>query len=379
MGVFRVLLALAVILAHTGKLFGLGLIGGVTAVQTFYMISGFYMSLILNEKYTGENAYRLFIFNRFLRLFPTYWVVLLLTVVVCSISYWTSHNALILQTWITQGRHLQIVPAFFLLLTNLIIFGQDIVMFLGVNAPKGSLYFTHDLTTSPIPAHNYLAIPQAWSLGVELLFYLIAPFIVRQSLKRIGLIILLSVTIRAVLAMSGFYLDPWLYRFFPSELSLFLLGAVAYHIYCRVRETPLKPWQKYAPLFILFGCTLAFQFIHFATVLRHTIYYGIIFACLPFVFNATRHSRWDRLVGELSYPIYICHMLVIAVVQACFPTLQQTAESWFVLICCVVTFAIAGVITWQVVEPMEQYRQRRVQKSADPSAIVLKVEYGQLT
>ena len=54
--------------------------GGSLAVQTFYIISGFYMALILNEKYvTQPHAYRLFLTNRVLRLFSLYCVVVGLT------------------------------------------------------------------------------------------------------------------------------------------------------------------------------------------------------------------------------------------------------------------------------------------------------------
>ena len=62
------------------------LMGGVVAVQAFYIISGFYMALILNTKYVGAGAYRVFIGNRFLRIYPVYWVVLILTVVLSCFS-----------------------------------------------------------------------------------------------------------------------------------------------------------------------------------------------------------------------------------------------------------------------------------------------------
>ena len=84
MGVIRVLLAISVILGHVGPVLGIDGVGGVIAVKAFYIISGFYMSLILNEKYVGQrNSYRLFLSNRLLRLFPIYWTILLLTLLVC--------------------------------------------------------------------------------------------------------------------------------------------------------------------------------------------------------------------------------------------------------------------------------------------------------
>ena len=72
MGVIRILLAISVVIAHSTPLFGLSFVGGRYAVQCFYMVSGFYMALVLNEKYLGPGSYRVFISARLLRLFPVY-------------------------------------------------------------------------------------------------------------------------------------------------------------------------------------------------------------------------------------------------------------------------------------------------------------------
>ena len=55
MGILRTILALAVVVYHSYKLFGLRMCGGQVAVESFYMISGFYMALILNEKYKTKD------------------------------------------------------------------------------------------------------------------------------------------------------------------------------------------------------------------------------------------------------------------------------------------------------------------------------------
>ena len=85
MGAIRLLLALSVVAVHGGAIFGFSMVGGQIAVQSFYIISGFYMSLILNEKYIGvNNSYRLFLTNRLIRLYPIYWSVLLGTIIACA-------------------------------------------------------------------------------------------------------------------------------------------------------------------------------------------------------------------------------------------------------------------------------------------------------
>jgi len=63
MGLLRIILAIAVLVAHSGNLFGLKLTGGTVAVEVFFIISGFYMTMILDKKYTGKGSYYLFLSN----------------------------------------------------------------------------------------------------------------------------------------------------------------------------------------------------------------------------------------------------------------------------------------------------------------------------
>ena len=55
-GFLRLLLAIAVVLVHSSGIFGIGLLGGVEAVEIFFMISGFYMVLVLENIYIGTNG-----------------------------------------------------------------------------------------------------------------------------------------------------------------------------------------------------------------------------------------------------------------------------------------------------------------------------------
>ena len=75
-------LAMAVVLYHLGinDLAGFPLISGRAAVFSFFVISGFYMAMVLKTRYTeqalGPKYVRIFYLSRFLRLYPIYAVVL---------------------------------------------------------------------------------------------------------------------------------------------------------------------------------------------------------------------------------------------------------------------------------------------------------------
>jgi hypothetical protein len=64
MGTLRLLLALWVVAVHGEAVYGYKIEQAWVAVQCFFIISGFYMSLILNEKYTGPGSTRLFLSQR---------------------------------------------------------------------------------------------------------------------------------------------------------------------------------------------------------------------------------------------------------------------------------------------------------------------------
>lgn len=76
MGLFRLVLAFCVVLAH-GLNLPIPAARADVAVQTFYIVSGFYMALVLTEKYRDFSTY---FFNRLLRIYPAYFLVALATV-----------------------------------------------------------------------------------------------------------------------------------------------------------------------------------------------------------------------------------------------------------------------------------------------------------
>ena len=146
------------------------------------------MSLILNEKYvTQRHAYQLFITNRFLRLFPIYWVILALTFLFFALTYHHQNEAHpetnCLQMYVEFFHKMNMWSFLFLIFTNIFLFFQDAVMFLGLNPATGHLFFTTNYQTATPELFQFLFVPQAWTIGVELLFYLIAPFIVRKNVK----------------------------------------------------------------------------------------------------------------------------------------------------------------------------------------------------
>ncbi|WP_115718191.1 acyltransferase family protein [Gallaecimonas mangrovi] len=304
MGSVRALLAISVIFAHT---YGFVFVGGRLAVELFYMISGFLISYVLLESKTYNNK-KAFYINRFLRIYPLYWVVLIITLFCVFLSvHFLNTKPMILDTF----SKVSVVGKLVLLFSNTFIFGQDWVMFTSVK--NGFLQFSSDFRDTEIEMWTGLAIPQAWTLGVELTFYLIAPFLLK-NIKLILVFLGCSLLVKAYLIFIGLgFSDPWDYRFFPAELSLFLLGAVAHQVLKPFFEKKIKnrSISNAITIFIFSYCVLFFILPN--EPLNHFLLIFLFFIALPFIFRFQFFYKWDRKVGELSYPIYISHMLVVVI------------------------------------------------------------------
>ena len=73
MGLLRLFLALSVIAGHASStVFSFQGVGALYAVNFFFIISGFYMAMILNGKYEDKTSIQ-FYKSRVFRLFPTYY------------------------------------------------------------------------------------------------------------------------------------------------------------------------------------------------------------------------------------------------------------------------------------------------------------------
>lgn len=362
MGLIRALLAIAVVVYHSYYLFGQKMTGGTAAVQAFYIISGFYMALILNEKYTArKGSWKLFITNRFLRLYPVYWVVLLLAIATSFVGYTVWGQPFYLYGWMAQPENLHWTVIVFAAIANLFMFGSDWMFFTGVNRETGHLQWTKvGLDYKPMTS-NMLFVPQIWTLGIEVSFYLIAPFLVRRRWWLQLAIVLLSLGYRYYIYTEKFWnWDPWSYRFFPFEIALFMAGSLAYQIYTVIRNRKVPVWLMQGMWLVVPALIFYYPYATWVHEYdRRWIFYSFVFVTLPFVFHYTRNMKWDRWIGELSFPIYIGHHLIMMVIKRYFWT--HTEDMYWFGICTVAGSVIFAVFLWKfVIDPIEKIRQKRV-------------------
>lgn len=331
MGTIRTLLALAVVFGHAGTYL---FTGGMLAVQLFYVVSGYLMSLILlSNSYRSKTT---FYINRLLRLFPIYWFVAIFTLAI-YFCFPTENSKNFFNTFESLE-----FDSIWLYLSNIMLIGQDWIMFTGVK--DGIFGFATNFNDSEVLVWQGLLVPQAWTLGVELSFYLIAPFILNNPRIWIS-ILLLSLALRFYFISIGLGTeDPFTYRFFPLEIALFLLGAFSHQMlrpfYLKIKVMDnIRMIKNITYLFIFFICI--FHLLPGGILKSFMMIIVFIFA-LPFLAKYQSNNNADNWVGNLSYPIYICHWIVIDLIKFVFEYLNIASNSilfYFTVIALTLLFA----------------------------------------
>ena len=374
MGLLRVLLAAAVVFVHAGPMRGFPTIGGNLAVQAFYIISGFYMALILNEKYivsskTGAGqlsagqVYRLFLTNRLLRLLPIYYATLALIGVVALVMWLTLGEVRLefVQALHTYGGQLSVGAKAFLTTVNAVMVGQDWVSFMTLDPTTHALMFSRDFSEAPVNLNNFLLVHQGWTIGLEITFYLMAPFLVRRKSWLLILIVVVATALRFYLRrqynLTGL---AWQYRFFPTEIAFFMLGALGYKAYRVLRDRPIPLWVRRLCLYGALGFTL-----FFGEIFRFALRFGVppiamsvlftltIAACIPVLFIHGKTNRLDQRIGDLSYPLYIVHYIVFETLRA-----YRVGGDYTNLLTLAISLVLALALNRFVGEPVEALRRR---------------------
>ncbi|MBR0896027.1 acyltransferase [Bradyrhizobium tropiciagri] len=367
MGTLRFLLALCVVVTHArgATFFSHQLLNAITAVQAFYVISGFLITMVLDTR-AGYRSVRQFYLSRYLRLWPAYAVVALLTLVVFKGS-----------TIVAGVTNLDAAGALFVIVSNATIFFQDLFLFFAIS-PDGSLFPTTHFGTEPGPQLNGLMlVPQMWSVGVELIFYAIAPFVCRSPVRLIALLCIGLATRLAIGYWSPPALDPWFYRFAPAEMTMFAAGGLAYFagkglhfVPARVLKTVGIVCLAAVAFVVIVPPAEVYGFSQTLFLLNPRMILIIIAAC-PMLFMAFRDSRLDSMIGELSYPMYLSHLFVAETMVRYSPSLMTPDN--FAYVCATVLFSAA--LLWLVILPIDRYRRRFGARLPAAPSINLAQEY----
>jgi peptidoglycan/LPS O-acetylase OafA/YrhL len=335
-GIYRFILATLVIITHTAP--DRFVPGGFYAVFSFYMLSGYLMTYILNEQYgfslRGIGRY---LFNRALRIYPTYWVCFL-----CTLSFVTAVPWL---TW-QVSRNIVMPDSLIKWLSNIFIFG------IGTSG-RGRL------------------IPQAWSLSVELLFYITIGVLLARKKIIVGIWFGLSVVCTIYMDMAGTRIADWYQPLGAGSLP-FSIGAVVYYW-----RDDLTSASRAAPLISLFLYLLNIMIVAKAHLygIEAGYYISIYLSALALITLRDvdkrsvpgRLGKWDDMMGNLSYPMYVSHFMVgIFVLWVFFK--EPRGNGWSFTGVCYIYVLVFSYLIHRIFESRIDRIRKKVKMKRSPSS-----------
>jgi peptidoglycan/LPS O-acetylase OafA/YrhL len=359
MGLLRLFLALSVVIHHLPQRSFAWLNAGV-AVLVFFMISGFYMALIINERYSKADSWQLrFYLSRLGRLFPAYLTVLLLGLLWLAIT--TS------PTVFTSNYSLGIWRQLLLIFSNIFIIGQDLFQTVLMTNAYGKHNVVSDTSVSLLGLeffqNQFMVIGQSWSLAEELIFYALAPLFIRR-VRSIVVVLAMSIAVRSLFQWQSTSFPPivWGYWFFPSTISFFCLGALGYFGYKKVSCFSLAKtvglillglWLSWVTFRLRNGGIL-YEGTDYDSI-NHWLFYICLATSIPFIFLATKDYYFDRLLGELSYPLYLVHGFIIGILLSRGGLSPGSFPAEAIIIVCSV--GVASLMYVFVDGPVDHYRR----------------------
>ncbi|AMW35886.1 acyltransferase [Haematospirillum jordaniae] len=281
LGVIRFVLAMMVLMNHLWS--PTANVIGAHAVTGFYIVSGFLMTKVINEVYVDDGGKLRYLANRALRIYPLYLLVLL-----------------------TSLAFVAIWPNYFQVYSLIRIPMDGWEWFSNVSLWR--------LTDSPT-----IVIPPAWSLYVEVFFYIVIAFIARAR----GMVVLwfLASLLYTVWMIANGY--SFADRYYPlgAALLFFSTGAIIYFL---AKEGCYYFFDLFSMPII---CGLLALFVIFPLVIgdwgggRYWLgYYGAsaLFAILFTALVVTARlngGRMDKFMGDLAYPVFLAHFLAAGFVN----------------------------------------------------------------
>ena len=324
-GTCRLVLAALVAMSHLWD----GMLHGYAAyaVWAFYVLSGFLMTLVLTTKYGFDGqGLRTYAFNRFMRIFPLYWLAAIAGI--ATLWYAGRH-----------GINLQQINGEFYW-------------------PAGVEQWAHVLTLFPGFQRGGLPVPVSNALAIEVGYYLLMPLLAR-SRSTAWFALAAGVMINLQLGIESASFAQRYATFLPCMLP-FAVGALA----CHYRTTLARwsmPWTS-SLVWLLHGLGVL---VHPGWPWTVGLYVSMLLSAWMVVSLYHQPSgRVDRMFGDMSYPLYLIH---------------TTVAAWFVCSCgfsrplgfFFQAFALALLLSWLVVilidRPLSRLKLRPPSRPAGAS------------
>ena len=286
--------------------FGLG-------VPIFFVISAFSLYLSTTRRIGTQNWIKAFYIRRFMRVAPLFYFMCLVYILYVPLRFGVFIN------W------------------------ENIIL---------NITFIYNL----FPGKHESIVWAGWTLGVEMLFYVILPIIMVKVRTFIGTTLLLIVSVIASNYFFGYIsktidVPSYAYMSFIGSFAIFIYGVVAFNIYVYLKSIDEKFRSTYLLMFyvlliaMIFVCVIFYN--RFSEIFYNRSYYwGVVFMLLTLTQCLKPMPIFDntlfRRCGDLSFSIYLVHPIVIYNLSSIYKYIYSTIgfDGLSFVICCLITLGV---------------------------------------
>ena len=297
---------------------------GVAAVVCFYALSGFVMAALVERHYQTIQAARGFYLDRALRILPQLWLYLAISFTALAFNLLPAVDFV---SSCTAGK----------VVANFLVFPFH-------------FHWVNELW-------RCMPIQQAWSLGVEVMFYAAVPILFAFSLRGAAMAASIVFFVLAYLGVIDTVSHG--HQWITGTMFIFLCGS-----YLFTRRTQVErviPWVIFAGALVGLAGTVLFPSVN----VPHTrsVLVGIAVAVPALYLLGFRVSgKWDAFAGNVSYGVFLNHFLAIWAIAA----LPLALGERFVLVALLST--IAAALSFVLVERPVQLIRRSLRTRKDVAA-----------
>jgi peptidoglycan/LPS O-acetylase OafA/YrhL len=329
-GLTRFILAALVIISH----FSNAIMLGKFAVCCFFILSGYWIAVMYDKRYSKkENKVTVFYASRLWRIFPMYYLFSILALVTTIVFRPVFFSTL---------AHLDTLPKLSAILTNIFILGNT--------------------------AAEHRILGPSWSLEVEIELYLIFPVFAYVMNKWKNSLVFTLFFLLLSLGAYIYFKDRLEYNA-VSYVFLFLFGVLVYKY--KIRFSPAIEKSASVIFLLLLSSQYFIHPLHQQFMDEKSRYYFLVTllligAAVPILINSvyTPTNATDKVLGELSYIIYLSHWVWIQPYQVIVWS-QPSSFSMVAKLCFAsVVVLLTGISSWlayrYIDRPFEQRRHKWV-------------------
>jgi peptidoglycan/LPS O-acetylase OafA/YrhL len=330
-GQTRFILAFMVILFHLSQSVFLGEF----AVGCFFILSGYWISLMYERKYSKiKDTLKVFYISRVWRLLPVFYTFTILAIITSILAH---HNLLL------KFNELDSLQKSIFLIANLIVLGYA-------------------------NSKNPIIVP-AWSLDIEMQFYLLFPLLIyflrHKKQWLIAATALFFLTAVFILATHQTYLSKTVFNY----LFLFFIGVIVY--YFNFKPGKVVERVSLLILFAIFAAHLIVPSLLAKARDNSGEYYEVlslvmILMAVPALINSVHNqtNKFDKFLGEMSFTVYLSHWVWIVPYNALILNASKAARVPYVAGFLLITLLSSYIVYRFIDRPSEKLRHKWIKKQA---------------